>query len=110
MNARRPEAGEHLGGKQALHGNPSGAEHSWDVNEAGQIVTNQRPGAMSSPGRNDYSGTAMKASPARTTIGIGRSTQPPSPTVAVLMRLSLVLFNWSNANTDIRWPLAAPSR
>src|SRR5205823_2213932 len=34
------------------------------------------------------SGTATNASPARTTIGTGRSTQPPSPTVALAKKPS----------------------
>src|SRR6185437_6200527 len=43
-------------------------------------------GIFSYSGHSLCSGTATNASPARTMIGSGRSTQPPSPTVAVASR------------------------
>jgi hypothetical protein len=52
----------------------------------------------------------MTTSPAFTMIGSGRSTQPPSPTVAIAKRPSRSPLPGSILNTDTRRPASAPSR
>lgn len=52
----------------------------------------------------------MNASPARTMIGSGRSTQPSSPTVAVASRPRRLLVAASILKTSARSPASLPSR
>src|SRR5262245_45695925 len=57
-----------------------------------------------------HPGTATHPSPARTMIGSGRSTQPPSPAVAVVSRPSRSPLPGSILNTDTCCPASTPSR
>src|SRR5205823_5305125 len=61
-------------------------------------------------GRLACSGTATNASPARTRIGSRRSTQPPSPTVAVAKRPRRLPVPGSILKTETGRPASTPSR
>src|SRR5206468_3554939 len=73
--------------------------HAGIAESGGSLQTANRPATPSSvsgTGADQWpagagpsgSGTAINASPARTVIGSGRSTQPPSPTLAAASRPS----------------------